>query len=71
MSGSQVFCHKFVLNLEVKAPMYDTNAEAKRASPIIVKVYPLSILTVLSHLLFSPDNPFTNLIAADSLFSQA
>ena len=71
MSGSQVFCHKLVLNLEVKAPMYDTNAEAKSASPIIVKVCPLSILTVLSHLLFSPDKPFTNLIAADSLFSQA
>ena len=50
---------------------YDTNEDANNASPIIVNVYPFRILTVLSHLLFSPDNPLTNLIAADNLFSQA
>jgi len=38
---------------------------------MIVKVYPFKTLTVFNHLLFSPDKPLTNLIAADNLFSQA
>lgn len=71
ISGSHVFYHKLSLNFDVKAPIYDTNEDANNASPIIVNVYPFRILTVLSHLLFSPDNPLTNLIAADNLFSQA
>ena len=71
ISGSQVDSHRFNLNFEVKAPMYETKAEAKRASPIIVEVYPFKILTVFYQRLFSPDSPFTSLIAAESLFSHA
>jgi len=71
ISGNQVFCHNSSLNLLVNAPIYDTNAEASKASPMIVKVCCFRILTVFNQRLFSPDSPFTSLIAADNLFSQA
>lgn len=71
MSGSQVFCHNSKRNLEVKAPIYETKAEANKASPMIVKVCYFKSLTVFNQRLFSPDKPLTNLIAAPSLFSQA
>ena len=36
MSFNQMFFHKLFLNLDEKAPMYDTNYEAKSTSPIIL-----------------------------------
>jgi hypothetical protein len=71
ISGNHVFYQSSNLNLDVKAPIYETNADAKRASPIIVNVCFFKILTVFNQRLFSPDRPLTNLIAAESLFSQA
>jgi len=70
ISGNQVFYHKFNLNLMLKAPIYETNADANKQSPIMVKVYFLSYLTVSFHLLFSPARPLTNLMAALNLASQ-
>jgi len=59
--------HKSNLNCEVKAPIYETKAAANKQSPIVVLVYTYSSLTKIFHLLFSPANPLTNLIAAESL----
>jgi hypothetical protein len=38
ISGNQIFYHKLALNSMVNAPIYDTNEDASKASPIIVLV---------------------------------
>jgi hypothetical protein len=66
ISGNHFSIHRLDLNLALNAPIYDTKALANNTSPIIVNVFFYNTLTVSPHLLFSPDNPCTNVSAADN-----
>jgi len=58
---------RFFLMLAEKAPIYDTNSEANRASPIILKIFSPKSFTFWVHLLFSPAKPLTSFSAANNL----
>ena len=62
-----MFFHRFSLNFALKAPIYDTNEEASKESPIIDLIFSFKNFTFNVQRLFSPARPFTKFSAALSL----
>lgn len=69
ISGNHIVSHNSLLSLYENAPIYDTKADANRASPITLFIFSPNVITFSLHLLFSPDSPLTKLSAAFNLFS--
>ena len=63
--------HNYFLNLDEKAPIYETNALANNASPITDLMFSERSLTFYFQRLFSPAKPLTNFSAAFNLAIQA
>jgi len=67
ISGNQVYFHNSTLSFAENAPIYETNAEANKASPMTERIFYYNSFTFIPHLRFSPAKPLTNFSAASNL----
>jgi len=68
ISVNQTFYHRLSLNLAENGAIYETKAEAKRASPIQDLIFSFKNRTKSPQRLFSPDNPLTKFSAASNFW---
>lgn len=68
ISGIHFSCQSSFLNVKLNGPIYETKADATRASPIVVSLSCTNVLTLSYHLVFSSANPLTSLLARLSFY---
>jgi hypothetical protein len=68
ISINHVSFQSYFLSLAENAPIYETKADARRTSPIILLILACNSTTFYPQRLFYPARPFTSFSAAVNLF---
>ena len=70
MLGNHISLHSCNLSLAENAPIYETNSDANKTSPMTLLTFASKKTTFSPQRLFYPAKPLTNFYAAVNLFLQ-